>query len=461
MRQDVKGTVMPLHTRFTDREVEMQFEQTIFALSSGHLPSGVAIIRVSGPRCRFVTETISGSMPAPRQARYNALRDLSGDIIDHGLTLFFPAPGSFTGEDATEFHVHGGRAVVAAVLQCLSSVPGCRHAEAGEFSRRAFLNGKMDLLGIEAVADLISAETEAEHRFAVQNSSGVQADLYAGWRRRLIHARAMIEAEMDFSDEGDIPGSVSDIVWQDMETLAGEIERHTAGFRRAEIIREGFDVVIVGAPNAGKSSLLNALLERDAAIVTDEPGTTRDLVETILDIDGIKVRLTDTAGLRDGAGKVESIGIDRARRRAEQADLVLYIREVDDLSDPLPYEGERVLRVGSKVDIPAPRPMSAEYDCLISTVTGEGLETLRSLISARASASLGDRADVLPSRLRHVELLRQAEEAVRKALVYETKPLELKAEDLRQASDAIGRISGAVDVEDLLDVIFSQFCVGK
>ncbi|MDI6027491.1 tRNA uridine-5-carboxymethylaminomethyl(34) synthesis GTPase MnmE [Corticibacterium sp. UT-5YL-CI-8] len=439
----------------------MQFDQTIFALSSGHLPSGVAVIRVSGPHCRFVTETIIGALPTSRQAQYGVLKDTSGGIIDHGLTLFFPAPASFTGEDVTEFHVHGGRAVVAAVLQCLSSLPGCRHAEAGEFSRRSFLNGKMDLLGVEAVADLIAAETEAERRLAVQNSSGIQAELYAAWRRRLIHARAMIEAEMDFSDEGDIPGSVSDMVWRDIETLVVEIYDHIAGFRRTEIIRDGFDVVIVGAPNAGKSSLLNALLERDAAIVADEPGTTRDLVETVLDIDGIKVRLTDTAGLRDGAGKVESIGIDRARRRAEHADLVLYLRDVADFSDLLPYSGEGVLRIGSKVDLSETQPSTIMYDCLVSSVSGEGLETLRSLISSRASASLGNRSDILPSRLRHVELLQQALKALQTAASDETKPLELRAEDLRQASHVIGRVSGEVDVEDLLDVIFSQFCVGK
>ena len=207
----------------------------------------------------------------------------------------------------------------------MTAIPGVRHAEAGEFTRRAFLNGKLDLTETEALADLISAETEAQRRLAVLNAEGAQSKLYSGWRRRLIHARAMIEAELDFADESDVPGSVADIVWADMEKLLGEIREHIGSFHRAEIIRDGFDVVIVGAPNAGKSSLLNALARRDAAIVSDEPGTTRDLVELALDLNGIKVRLTDTAGIREGAGKVEAIGIERARQRAEAADLVLLL----------------------------------------------------------------------------------------------------------------------------------------
>ena len=303
--------------------MSLEFPDTIVALSSGRLPSGIAIVRISGPQTRFAVETIAGALPEPRRATFSRLRTPLGETIDSGLLLFFPGPGSFTGEDLAEFQVHGGKAVVAALLQALTSLPGIRHAEAGEFTRRAFLNGKLDLIESEALADLISSETEAQRRLAVSNASGAQSGLYAGWRRRIIHAMAMIEAELDFSDEADIPGSVADQVWADVLALRQEIEDHVKGYHQAEIIRDGYDVVIVGAPNAGKSSLLNALAQRDAAIVSDEPGTTRDLVELSLDLNGVKVRLTDTAGIRDAAGKVEAIGIERALGRAKSADLVL------------------------------------------------------------------------------------------------------------------------------------------
>ena len=232
---------------------------------------------------------------------------------------------------AAEFQLHGGKAVVAAMLEMLVSLPSVRHAEAGEFTRRAFLNGKVDLLEAEALADLVSAETEAQRRLAQHNSEGAQSQLYLAWRRRLIHARAMIEAELDFSDEQDVPGSVSEQSGAMLAELADEIRRHIAGYRAAEIIRDGFDVVIVGAPNAGKSSLLNALAQREVAIVSDEAGTTRDLVEVVLDLAGLKVRVTDTAGIRDDAGKVEAMGIERALARAGRQ---TYCSDLVDVSEP-------------------------------------------------------------------------------------------------------------------------------
>lgn len=442
----------------------MLFTDSIAALSSGHLPSGVAIIRISGPHVRFALETIAGKLPNPRRAHYGPLRGLDGELIDHGLTLFFPGPSSFTGEDCGEFQVHGGRAVVTALLAEIGRITGFRQAEPGEFTKRAFLNGKMDLLEAEALADLINAETEAQRQFAVLNSGGAQGELYQGWRRRLIHARAMIEAEMDFADEADVPGSVSEVVWQDVGALVGEIRRHVSGYGKAEMIRDGFDVVILGAPNAGKSSLLNALLRREAAIVTDEPGTTRDLVEAVLDLDGLKVRITDTAGLREPGGKVEAIGIARARERAATADFVLYLEDMTgphgevDLPDDVP-----ALLVGTKLDR---RPANPEadrdrYALKISTTTGENIDRLLDIIGDRARMAVGQRGEVLPSRLRHVELLNAALQYLKNALEGHEEALELRAEDLRLASDRIGRLSGAVDVEDLLDVIFSQFCIGK
>ena len=256
------------------------------------------------------------------------IRSADGRLLDHGLTVFFPGPASFTGEDSCELHVHGGRAVIGAILEAVAQIDGFRHAEAGEFSRRAFLNGKIDLTGAEALSDLVSAETEAQRRFALTNASGAQSELYGEWRRRIIHARAMIEAELDFSDQEDVPGSVSERVWADMQALIKAVDDHLATYRRAEIIRDGYKVVILGEPNAGKSSLLNALARRDVAIVTDEPGTTRDLVEVTLDLEGLKTIIVDTAGIRETAGKVEAIGIARAFEAAETADLILELRDL-------------------------------------------------------------------------------------------------------------------------------------
>lgn len=438
---------------------------SIVALSSGRLPAGVAVIRISGPQTRFVVETIAGGMVKPRVAVLRRFRAPDGTVLDNGLVVFFPNPASFTGEDVAEFHVHGGRAVVARMLETITGFDGVRHAEPGEFTRRAFLNGKVDLVETEALADLVNAETEAQRRFAVQNAEGAQSELYLGWRRRLIHARAMIEAEIDFADEDDVPGSVSDAVWSDVRTMIDEIDRHVAGFRAAEIIRDGFEVVILGAPNAGKSSLFNALARRDAAIVTDEPGTTRDLLEVTLDLQGLRVRLTDTAGLRDAPGKVEAIGIEKARAKAHGADLLLLLQDIANPRDvgELPTVAP-TLRVGTKLDLLEDRAASdatEDYDLVISVKNWTGVEELLGEIGRRAAEAAGRVGDVLPSRLRHVELLGAANSHLRRATDGRTVGQELRAEELRLAADRLGRVVGAIDVEDMLDVIFSQFCIGK
>jgi tRNA modification GTPase len=431
---------------------------TIVALSSGRLPAGVAVVRISGAKTRFVLETIAGLVPAERVATYGTLVDGKRNPIDRGLVLFFQGPRSFTGEDIAEFHIHGGQASVAALLATLTAIEGVRQAEPGEFTRRAFLNGKLDLTETEALADLIEAETEAQRRFALANASGAQKTLYLGWRQRLIHARAMIEAEIDFSDEEDVPGAVSDTIWRDIAALNEEIGRHMAGFHAAEIIRDGYDVVILGAPNAGKSSLFNALARRDAAIVTDEPGTTRDLLDVVLDLGGLKIRVTDTAGLRNAAGKVETIGIERARGRAREADLVLML---EDMTAPARIDPggvtAPVLRIGTKAD--KTTAMAVAYDLRISSVTGQGIETLLDAIRRRADAATQAASDILPSRLRHMKLLEETQSFLERA--QGGRAQELRAEELRLAADRLGRIVGTVDVEDLLDVIFSQFCIGK
>jgi tRNA modification GTPase len=437
----------------------MKRTSTIFALSSGALPSGVAVVRVSGDGARRAAEALCGALPPPRRLALRRLLAEDNGVIDRGLVAYVPAPDSFTGEDCAEFHVHGGRAVVAALLDRLGGLEDMRQAEAGEFTRRAFVNGKLDLTEAEALSDLIASETEAQRRLALANADGRQHTLYAGWRARLLHARAMIEAELDFSDEGDVPGSVAAAVWGDVVALRAEMEGHLAGFRAAEIVREGFRVAIVGAPNAGKSSLLNYLAGRDVAIVSDEPGTTRDVLEVSLDLGGWKVILADTAGLRAEAGRVEMIGIERAHRIAASADLVLLL---EDMADPHRVEvpgAAPALRVGTKLDLKGGE--LGPYDLAISTVSGAGIDLVLFEIETRAKEKVSvAESGVVPTRQRHVDLLRSAMAGLSGALDDE-RQLELRVEGLRIASDDVGRVSGAIDTEEILAAIFSTFCIGK
>ena len=428
---------------------------TIFALSSGTLPAGIAIIRMSGPAAFPAAEVLIGTLPPERQASLRAVCSRDGAILDHAVVLAFPSPHSFTGEDCVEFHLHGSRAVVAAVFREFETLEGLRHAEAGEFSRRAFENGKLDLVEIEGLGDLIAAETEMQRRLAVEQSFGGQSALYENWAKRLTQARALIEAELDFADEDDVPGSVSNEVWADMTRLMGEIEDHIASAKSGEIIRDGYKVVIAGPPNAGKSSLLNALAKRDIAIVTDIAGTTRDVLHADLDIEGYLVRFFDTAGLRETADIVEQEGVRRAQMALEDADLVLLVEEIDSPAERVLIPADKpVLRLGSKADV---HGASGRYDICISVHSQEGLDELRNYIVGKLREVWAGSS--VPSRMRHIQFLKEASNSIREAL--NGSQLDLRAEHLRAAGAALGRITGRVDVEQLLDIIFSQFCIGK
>ncbi|MBI1622141.1 tRNA uridine-5-carboxymethylaminomethyl(34) synthesis GTPase MnmE [Aquamicrobium zhengzhouense] len=434
------------------------FRETIYALSSGALPSGVAVIRISGPAVQNILRQMAVAVPAARSAALRELRTKSGILLDHALVLYFQAPASFTGEDVAELQVHGGKATVAAILQELSTFDDTRLAEAGEFSRRAFLNGKMDLTAAEALSDLISAETELQRRLAIANADGKQRDLYQGWRRSLLNARALIEAELDFADEADVPGSVSDQVWSSVQALHQDILNHIDGYRAGEIVREGFRVVLAGRPNAGKSSLLNVLAKRDVAIVTDIPGTTRDLVEVTLDLSGLKIILTDTAGLRDTDDVVERIGVDRALEATRTADLILHLD--DGTGEPVKIDADCPdLKIATKADI---RHLAGStHDLAIAARTGAGVDELEEAIRKIAAEAAQPAEGVVPTRARQVSLLRRAASHLQVAAQSDALDLELRAEELRLAEYALGKIVGAVDSEELLGVIFSEFCIGK
>ena len=434
------------------------FRDSIAALSSGALPAGIAVIRLSGPAVREALETLTGGLPPPHRASLRELRTPDGSLLDTSVVIFAPGPGSFTGEDLCEFQCHGGRAVVAAVLEALRGIEGVRLAEPGEFTRRAFINGRLDLVQAEALSDLLQAETEAQRRLAVANSAGAQSRFYEAWRETLIGQRALIEAGLDFSDEGDVPGEMTAGIIDSLTKLSLSIKEHLAGSRDAEILSSGFRVVLAGPPNAGKSSLLNALAKRDAAIVSDEPGTTRDIIDVRLDLGGYLVIVSDTAGLRDeGVGKVEQIGMDRARERIQDADLVVYLEDGQGLHPP---EGDptRLLVVRSKCDLGAQTATGSGLN--ISVVSGEGLDELAAEIAGRAAGHDHGTEDVLPTRARHRQSLSEAADEIGRALE-RLDDATLAAEHLRLASDSLGRLTGAIDVEDILGSIFSSFCIGK
>lgn len=439
---------------------------TIYAMASGGPPSGVAVMRVSGPACRTVLEATIGRVPAPRVATLASIRDRSGSPIDRGLVLWFPAPGSFTGEDVIEFQVHGSRAVVRALADLLGSFDDVRPAEAGEFTRRAFLSGRLDLTEVEGLADLLAAETEAQRRQALAQSEGLLRRLYDGWRSDLIDARAAIEADLDFADEDDIPDSIADRAFTIAATTMESVSKHLGDARRGERLRAGLQVVIVGPPNAGKSSLLNHLARRDVAIVSEEAGTTRDVLEVHLDLAGCPVALVDTAGLREASNQVEREGIRRALERARSADLILSVGAPDSAHEATDGVDAPTWLIDAKSDLGIGVVASASADpttprFAVSTVTGAGIDALVAALGVFATESLsGGGTEAVPTRERHRVLLGDVVDALGRA-IQTRNDLVLAAEHLRRATDALGRLSGRVDVEDLLDRVFSSFCIGK
>jgi len=449
---------------------------TIFAVATPPGKSALAVFRISGPQAGTALTAMAGGAPKPRVAALRRLRDPDTQaVLDEALVLWFPGPRSETGEDIAELQVHGSRAVIAAVSEALAQMPGLRLAEPGEFARRAFGNGKLDLTAVEGLADLIDAETEAQRRQALLQSSGALRRLYDGWREDIVQAMALMEAAIDFSDEGDVAATATDSARQLIEgKVLAPMRAHLDDGRRGEILRQGFRVVIAGPPNAGKSSLINALSRRDVAIVSPEAGTTRDIIEVALDLAGVPVLVCDTAGIRDRAGAIEQEGIRRAVARASEANLVLWLVAA---GEPAPIPGHALmpaaleqvpaLRVLNKSDLvrgALPDAVAAAgADLAISAATGEGVAALVEAIAERARADVLVAADEAPviTQARHRAHVQDAVLELEAYLAGDAHDVELRAEELRRAAQAVGRLTGRVDPEDVLDRLFSRFCIGK
>jgi tRNA modification GTPase len=419
------------------------------------------VVRISGAEAGRAASLLAGGLPPPRLAQRRRLIDPeSGEELDEGLVLWFPGPRSVTGEDVAELHLHGSRAVLAAVMETLRRL-GLRLAEPGEFTRRAFLNGKLDLLQAEAIADLAAAETDAQRRQALRQLDGELGSRYYGWRDRLTRVLAHLEAAIDFPDE-DLPPGIEARILDESTHLLAEIEHHLADGHRGERLRDGIRVAILGPPNAGKSSLLNRIARREAAITSPIAGTTRDVIEVAIDLHGYPVMLADTAGLRDSGDVIEQEGLRRALQRAEEAEIRLFVFEAGRPADArvaAAWPGPDTLLVANKIDLLATRHRDLPSTAFpISALTGQGVDTLLSALGDRVAQSYRIEAPVL-TRARHRQALEEAVAALRRSL---SAPLpELRAEDLRLTLRSLGRITGAVDVEDLLDVIFRDFCIGK
>lgn len=456
-------------------------DDTIFAPSTAPGRAGVAVIRISGPEAGAALRALAGEpLPEPRRATLRRITDPAGArAIDHGLLLWFPGPGSFTGEDLGELQLHGGRAVIAATLEALAALPGLRPAEAGEFTRRAFDSGKLDLSAVEGLADLIDAETEAQRRQALRQMEGGLARRTGDWAARLTRVLAHFEAAIDFVEE-ELPEDLGAAALAEAEAVAGEITAALDDHHRGERLREGLSAVILGAPNAGKSSLLNALARRDAAIVSETAGTTRDIVEVHLDLGGYPVTLADTAGLRalekadDPQAAIERAGMARARERAERADIKLLLVDLEAaLTDDMALDGvaalhdSRSLVLLNKADLCEAAAMQdlarqiGDWDPIaVSAKTGAGLDQVLDRLVALAGESFGGaEAAAGITRHRHRRALEDCRDAVGRARAAELP--ELVAEELRLALRALGRVTGRVDVEDLLDIVFADFCIGK
>lgn len=446
-------------------------EETIFALASGAGRAGVSVVRLSGPASAEACRALTGDEPpAARQAQLVALTDPEdGEPIDRGLVLWFPGPASFTGEDVLELHVHGGQAVISALFAALSKVEAVRPAHPGEFTRRAFMNGKMDLTAAEGLADLVAAETRQQARQARRQMDGALGQLYGDWHGRLLEALAMIEAEIDFAPEEEVPDGLMAEILPRLLKLQGEIDAHLTDSRRGERLRSGLRVALIGPPNAGKSSLLNHLTARNVAIVTDIPGTTRDVLEVPLDLGGYPVVLADMAGLRVSDDPIERIGVERARTEAEEADVRLALfdgahwPDIDaETADLIDGDTLVVLNKADLLVAEAGHAIAGRDALLISCATGQGIDRLVARLTGVAASAMAPGDAPVLTRTRHRHAL--AEVAAALGRIEEAGPspeLALIAEDLRIAMQAMGRITGRVGVEGVLDQIFSTFCIGK
>jgi tRNA modification GTPase len=450
---------------------------TIFALSSGRPPAAIAVVRLCGPQAGTALKKVIGRVPPARQATLVRVREpVSGEVIDEALALWFPAPRSETGEDMAELQLHGGHAVIAAVLDALGAVEGCRLAEPGEFTRRAFDNGRLDLTEVEGLADLIAAETPAQRRQAFRQLKGLIGDSAETWRRQIIEALALVEARIDFADEGDVPEDLAGPALYAAQQLCDEIAAKLADGGRAERLRDGLVVAIAGPPNAGKSTLLNRLARREAAIVSPHPGTTRDVIEVHLDLDGYPVTLLDTAGIRESADPVEQEGVRRARARAAAADLVLWVTDASVAGGVVGDDGKSLFSsvawvLQNKVDLIVDKLcISSESTSTnvagttfsISATTGAGLDALLAALSAYVRDFFFATESTVVTRARHRRALEETVWALDRAIALGASGSEeLIAEELRSAATTLGRLTGRVDVEDILDVIFRDFCIGK
>jgi len=442
-------------------------DQTIFALSSGRPPSAIAVIRVSGSRAGIALESLAGKIPTPRRATRMLLRDAEANPIDDAVVLWFPGPASATGEDVTELHVHGGRAVLAAVFASLGAIDDVRPAEPGEFTRRAFENGKLDLTEAEGLDDLVHADTDRQRRQALRQLKGLLGDKARDWRARIIEAQALFEAGIDFADEGDVPTELIEPALAKVAALLGEIEQVLAVEGRGERMRDGLVVAIAGPPNVGKSTLMNQLARREVAIVSPHAGTTRDVIEAQLDLDGYPVTVIDTAGIRETDDPVEQEGVRRARARAAAADLVLWLTDADGVQPPQDESSAPLWLVRNKADLEQGSVGSIKTGSAvlpafrISAARGDGVAELVAALVAFAEGFFAGQESGLITRERQRVLLQETAQALRSSTAVIADGEELAAEELRRAAYSLGRLLGRVDVEDILDVLFREFCIGK
>jgi len=438
-----------------------EYSQTIFSLSSGAGLAGVAVIRISGTKAKNCIDAMCKKPVKPRQAGLRQIyHPVSKQLLDQCLVLWFPGPNTFTGEDVVEYHIHGGRATIAVVLGALAQMDDCRQAEAGEFTRRAFLNDRLDLVEIEGLGDLIHAQTEVQRLQALNQSKGAASHIFNQWRSELIGVLSYLEASIDFIEEDDVSENALTGFQDKLIHLRNDMRKHLVESVRGEVIRDGVRVVLAGEPNVGKSSILNYLAQRDVAIVSEIPGTTRDVLEVQLDLNGIPVILSDTAGLRNSTkDEIEQIGMQRTQTAGSQADLVIWVNAGSQVRQEqlLDSEADRIF-VTNKIDLQETGDLQGFG---VSAKTGAGMDELIKVISDKVSEKFGGKEPALISRERQKSAIEKCVKHIDDALEDTTGSLELIAEHLRLAANQLGRLVGRIDVEDLLDVIFRDFCVGK